>query len=42
MCLGDEFLDAARGQGWAMQQRTEMHRIAEANRAYTRYQWWTV
>lgn len=41
-CLGEEFLDAARGQGWAMQQRMDMHRIAEANRAYTRYQWWTL
>lgn len=42
MCLGDEFVDAARGQGWAVQQRYDMHRIAEANRAYTRYQWWTL
>jgi small subunit ribosomal protein S7 len=38
--LAQEFLDAARGAGWATSQRDEMHRIAEANRAYVRYQWW--
>ena len=38
--LAQEFMDAARGAGWATSQRDEMHRIAEANRAYVRYQWW--
>ena len=38
--LAQEFMDAARGAGWATSQRDEMHRIAESNRAYVRYQWW--
>lgn len=38
--LAQEIMDAARGHGWATSQREDMHRIAEANRAYVRYQWW--
>jgi len=38
--LAQELMDAARGTGWATGQRDEMHRIAESNRAYVRYQWW--
>ena len=38
--LAQELMDAARGAGWATSQRDEMHRIAESNRAYVRYQWW--
>lgn len=39
-CLAQELLDASRGHGWAVSQRVETHRMAEANRAYIRYQWW--
>lgn len=38
--LAQELMDAARGSGWANSQREEVHRTAEANRAYIRYQWW--
>lgn len=38
--LAQEFLEAAQGTGWAHTQCVEMHRLAEANRAYSRYQWW--
>lgn len=38
--LAQEIMDAARGSGWATSQREEVHRTAEANRAFIRYQWW--
>lgn len=38
--LAQEFMDASQGTGWAHSQCVEMHRLAEANRAYSRYQWW--
>ena len=38
--LAQEIMDAARGSGWATSQREEVHRNAEANRAFIRYQWW--
>lgn len=39
-CLSDELFDAIQGQGLARQKRDELHRVAEANRAYIRYKWW--
>ena len=39
-CLADEMLDAFLKQGYARQKRDELHRLAEANRAYIRYRWW--
>lgn len=39
-CLADEFFDAYKKQGQARQKRDELHRLAEANRAYIRYRWW--
>nr|ATZ81793.1 30S ribosomal protein S7 [Picochlorum sp. 'soloecismus'] len=38
--LAQEFMDAAQGTGWAYTQCMDIHRLAEANRAYSRYQWW--
>jgi small subunit ribosomal protein S7 len=37
--LAGEFMDAAGGQGRAMQRRDETHRMAEANRAFAHYRW---
>ena len=37
--LAGEFMDAANGQGRAMQRRDETHRMAEANRAFAHYRW---
>jgi small subunit ribosomal protein S7 len=34
-----EFLDASRGQGAAVRRREELHRMAEANRAFAHYRW---
>jgi small subunit ribosomal protein S7 len=39
-CLADEIFDAFLKQGYARQKRDELHRLAEANRAYIRYRWW--
>lgn len=39
-CLADEILDASRKMGQARQKRDELHRLAQANRAYVRYRWW--
>jgi small subunit ribosomal protein S7 len=39
-CLADEIYDAFLKQGYARQKRDELHRLAEANRAYVRYRWW--
>ena len=39
-CLADEIYDAFKKQGQARQKRDELHRLAEANRAYIRYRWW--
>ena len=36
-CLFAEILDAARGNGSAVRKREEVHRIAEANKAFARY-----
>ncbi len=37
--LAGEFMDAASGQGRAIQRREETHRMAEANRAFAHYRW---
>jgi len=39
-CLADEIFDAFLKQGYARTKRNELHRLAEANRAYIRYRWW--
>lgn len=38
--LAEEILEASKKQGFAIQKRDELHRLAEANRAYIRYRWW--
>ncbi|MGQ9630307.1 MAG: 30S ribosomal protein S7 [bacterium] len=37
--LASEILDAARGEGAAVRKREEIHRMAEANRAFAHYRW---
>ena len=37
--LARELLDAARGQGAAVRRREELHRMADANRAFVHYRW---
>ena len=37
--LASELLDASRGQGAAVRRREELHRMAEANRAFVHYRW---
>jgi small subunit ribosomal protein S7 len=37
--LAGELLDAAAGQGGAVRQKEEIHRMAEANRAFAHYRW---
>lgn len=39
-CLAEEIHDAFLKQGYARTKRNELHRLAEANRAYIRYRWW--
>jgi len=39
-CLADEIFEAFSKQGYARTKRNELHRLAEANRAYIRYRWW--
>lgn len=39
-CLSEEIFDAFLKQGYARTKRNELHRLAEANRAYIRYRWW--
>lgn len=35
--LANEFMDAARGEGSAVRRKDELHRMAEANRAFVHY-----
>ncbi len=35
----EELLEASRGQGSAVRRREELHRMAEANRAFVHYRW---
>ncbi len=37
--LANEFMDAANNQGAAIKRREEVHRMAEANRAFAHYRW---
>ena len=37
--LAHEILDAAAGQGAAVKKKTDTHRMAEANRAFSHYAW---
>ncbi|MFW6174935.1 MAG: 30S ribosomal protein S7 [Chloroflexota bacterium] len=37
--LYTELLEASRGQGAAVRRREELHRMAEANRAFVHYRW---
>jgi len=37
--LALEFMDAARGEGAAVKRREDLHRMAEANRAFVHYRW---
>ncbi len=37
--LALELLDASRGEGAAVRRREELHRMAEANRAFVHYKW---
>jgi small subunit ribosomal protein S7 len=39
-CLAQEITDAFLKQGSARTKRNELHRLAELNRAYSRYRWW--
>jgi|SRR4051812_31262977 len=37
--LADELLDAANGKGGAMKKKEDVHRMAEANKAFAHYRW---
>lgn len=37
--LAREIMDAANNTGAAVRQREEMHRMAEANKAFAHYRW---
>jgi len=37
--LANELLEAARNQGTAVRRREELHRMADANRAFAHYRW---
>jgi small subunit ribosomal protein S7 len=37
--LAQELLDASRGEGAAVKRREDLHRMAEANRAFAHYRW---
>jgi small subunit ribosomal protein S7 len=37
--LAAELMDAANNQGAAIKRREEVHRMAEANRAFAHYRW---
>ncbi|MGA9533838.1 MAG: 30S ribosomal protein S7 [Anaerolineales bacterium] len=37
--LASELMDASSGQGAAVRRREEVHRMAEANRAFAHYRW---
>jgi len=37
--LADEIVDAFKSQGSAMKKREEMHKMAEANKAFAHYRW---
>ena len=37
--LGNELLDAVEGRGGAIKKKSDIHRMAEANRAFSHYAW---
>ena len=37
--LANEIIDATNGMGGAVKKREEMHRTAEANKAFAHYRW---
>jgi small subunit ribosomal protein S7 len=37
--LTNELLDAANGRGAAMKKKEDVHRMAEANKAFAHYRW---
>jgi small subunit ribosomal protein S7 len=37
--LSSELLDAANGRGAAMKKKEDVHRMAEANKAFAHYRW---
>jgi small subunit ribosomal protein S7 len=37
--LASELIEASQGRGGAVRMKEEMHRIAEANRAFAHYRW---
>ena len=37
--LSQELLEASRGQGTAVRRKEDLHRMAEANRAFVHYRW---
>ncbi len=37
--LAAEFVDASRGQGAAVKRKDDLHRMADANRAFVHYRW---
>ena len=37
--LAQELIEAARDQGAAVRRKEELHRMAEANRAFAHYKW---
>jgi small subunit ribosomal protein S7 len=37
--LADELSDAYNGQGVSVKKKEEVHRMAEANRAFSHYRW---
>jgi len=37
--LAREFLEASRGQGAAVRRKEDLHRMADANRAFAHYRW---
>ena len=39
-CLALEIIEASEQQGYAKHKRDELHKIAEANRAFSHYKWW--
>ncbi len=38
--LADEFLQAAKNEGTAIKKKLDMHRMAEANKAFAHFAWW--
>ena len=37
--LADELIDAANARGGAMKKKEDVHRMAEANKAFAHYRW---